>query len=60
MFPEAAVRVSGLKPEIHETAWLVKKAAHRIANDGFVTDLELEMLDDPTTDRHRPHFRKAR
>lgn len=60
LFPETPVTVSGFKPDIDETAWLVKKATHRIGNDGFVTDLELEMRDDPTTDRHRSHFRKGR
>lgn len=59
LFPEMPVTVAGFKPEIDETAWLVKKATHTIGEGGFTTTLELEMRDDPTTDRHRSHFRKG-
>jgi phage protein D len=58
-FPEMPVNVSGFKPEINDTLWLVKKARHSIADNGLVTDLEMEVRDDPTTDRHRSHFRKG-
>lgn len=59
LFPEMPVIVSGFKPEIDETPWLVKKAKHTIGEGGFTTALELEVRDDPTTDRHRSHFRKG-
>jgi phage protein D len=58
-FPEMPVTVSGFKPEIDATPWLVKKATHTINDSGFETMLEMEMRDDPTTDRHRSHFRKG-
>ncbi|KGX48112.1 phage late control D family protein [Burkholderia pseudomallei MSHR2138] len=58
LFPEMPVTVSGFKPEIDETPWLVKKATHTIGDVGFTTALELEMRDDPTTERHRSHFRR--
>jgi phage protein D len=58
-FPEMPVNVSGLKPEINDTPWLVKRARHTIADSGLTTDLEMEVRDDPTTDRHRSHFRKG-
>lgn len=58
IFPELPVTVSGFKPEIDGTPWLVKKATHTIEDGGFSTRLELEMRDDPTTSRHRSHFRK--
>ncbi|WP_042266763.1 phage late control D family protein [Paraburkholderia heleia] len=59
IFPELPVTVSGFKAEIDETPWLVKKATHTIGEGGFTTALELEVRDDPTTDRHRSHFRKG-
>lgn len=59
LFPEQPVTVSGFKPVIDETPWLVKEATHTITGDaGFTTQLELEVRDDPTTDKHRSHFRK--
>lgn len=60
LFPELPVTVSGFKPEIDDTAWLVKKVTHTIEDGGFTSALELEVRDDPTTDRHRSSFRKAR
>ncbi|MHA7338443.1 phage late control D family protein, partial [Burkholderia pseudomallei] len=60
LFPEMPVTVSGFKPEIDETPWLVKKATHTIGDVGFTTALELEMRDDPTTKRHRSHFQGSR
>jgi phage protein D len=59
LFPEMPVTVSGFKPEIDETPWLVKKATHTIGEGGFTTALELEVRDAPTSDRHRSHFRKG-
>lgn len=59
IFPELPVNVSGFKPEIDGIPWLVKKVTHAIADGGFTSSLELEMRDDPTTDRHRSNFRKG-
>lgn len=56
--PEMPAIVSGFKPEIDETDWLIKRASHTISDQGFLTNVELEMLEDPTTKRHRSHFRK--
>jgi len=61
VFPEQPVTVAGFKPAIDETSWLVKEATHTITGDaGFTTQLELEVRDDPTTDKHRSHFRHLR
>ncbi|GAB5098720.1 phage late control D family protein [Caballeronia sp. HLA56] len=60
MFPELPVTITGFKPEIDDTLWLVKRATHTMTGDaGFTTALELEVRDDPTTERHRSHFRHA-
>lgn len=59
IFPELPTNLTGWKPEIDDTPWLVKKARHNIADGGFTTALELETRDDPTSDRHRSHFRKG-
>jgi uncharacterized protein len=59
IFPELPVTVSGFKPEIDETAWLVKKVTHTLGDNGFTTALNLEVRDAPTTDRHRLHFRRG-
>jgi phage protein D len=43
IYPEQTITVSGFKPEIDGTAWLVAKATHTIdGSGGFVTSLELE------------------
>ncbi len=43
IYPEQTVNVSGFKPEIDGTDWLVTKATHTIdGSSGFVTALELE------------------
>ncbi|EKS9795648.1 MULTISPECIES: phage late control D family protein [Burkholderia] len=47
LFPEMPVTVTGFKPEIDETPWLVKKATHTIGDGGFTTALELEVRDAP-------------
>lgn len=58
LYPEMHIAVSGFKPEIDATPWLVKKAIHTIADGGFTTALELEVAGDRTTDRHRSRFAK--
>lgn len=59
IYPEMPVSLSGFKPEINGTPWLVRKAKHNLADGGLTTSLELEVRDDPVTDKHRSHFRKA-
>lgn len=59
ILPEFPVTLTGFKPQIDDTAWLVKRARHSISEGGFTTSLELEMRDDPTSDRHRDNFRKG-
>lgn len=59
IFPELPTNLKGWKPEIDDTPWLVKKVKHNIAGGGFTTALDLEMRDDPTSDRHRSNFRKG-
>ena len=43
LFPEIPVTVSGFKPEIDSTSWLITRATHRIDGQGFVTTLDLEL-----------------
>ncbi|ONV21390.1 hypothetical protein A8E76_01680 [Burkholderia cenocepacia] len=60
VYPEMTVNAKGFKPDIDSTPWLVKRVVSRIdGNGGFTSILEMEMRDDPTTDRHRTHFRKG-
>jgi uncharacterized protein len=59
IFPDLPDIVSGFKPEIDETPWLVKKVTHTFGENGFMTAFNLEIRDDPTTDRHRSHFRRG-
>lgn len=56
--PELTVYVSGFKADIDDTDWLVKRVTHTISDQGFLSSLELEMRDDPTSARHRSHFRQ--
>jgi phage protein D len=58
IFPELPVTVSGFKPEIDQTPWLVKKVRHTLVDNGFESALELEVRNDLATDKHRSHFRK--
>ncbi|WP_408588800.1 phage late control D family protein [Paraburkholderia tropica] len=60
IFPELPVTVSGFKPDIDETPWLVKTVRHELGEGGFTTTLSLEVRDDPTSDKHRSHFRAVR
>lgn len=51
IYPEMHVRVTGFKPEIDDTQWLVAKATHSInASNGFTTALDLETLGDAGAD----------
>jgi len=59
LYPELPVYLSGFKPQIDDESWLVKRVKHSVGDGGFTTGLELEMRDDPTSDRHRSHFRKV-
>lgn len=53
IFPELPVTVSGFKPEIDATPWLVKQVRHSITDGGFTSALELEVMGDPVTDKHK-------
>ncbi|HZH44273.1 MAG TPA: phage late control D family protein [Lysobacter sp.] len=49
LYPEQRLRLTGFKPEIDATRWLIAKATHSITGSGgFTTQLELE------TDAGRP------
>lgn len=58
--PEVPVTVSGWKPEIDAIDWLVQKVRHEISDSsGYTCAIQLEVLDDPITKRHRTHFRNG-
>jgi phage protein D len=59
LYPEVPVYLNGFKPDIDDESWLVKKVRHEVADGGYTSELELEMRDDPTSDRHRSHFRRG-
>ncbi|MFP6558132.1 phage late control D family protein [Paraburkholderia sp. B3] len=59
LYPEVPVYLNGFKPDIDNESWLAKKVRHSIADGGYTTALELETRDDPTSGRHRSHFRKG-
>lgn len=42
VYPEMHARVSGFKPEIDATAWLVKRVEHNLGDNGFTTHIECE------------------
>lgn len=43
LYPEQKLQLSGFKPEIDETEWIIAKATHTISgSSGFTTALELE------------------
>lgn len=43
LFPELPASVSGWKPAIDGTDWLLAKVTHRLSPSGLVTELELEI-----------------
>lgn len=59
LYPEIPVYLNGFKPDIDAQSWLAKKVTSEIGEGGYTTQLELEVRDDPTSDRHRSHFRKG-
>jgi len=59
LYPELPVYLSGFKPQIDDESWLIKRVRHSVGDGGFTTGLELEMRDDPMSDRHRSHFRRG-
>jgi hypothetical protein len=59
LFPELPVNVSGFKPEIDATDWLVKRVRHELSDSGFTSELDLEMSDDPVSAKHRSNFRRT-
>lgn len=42
VYAEQKATVSGYKPPIDATAWLVSEVTHSLSNDGFTTDMKLE------------------
>lgn len=46
LFPELPASVSGWKPAIDGTDWLLAKVTHRLSPSGLVTELELEIAQD--------------
>ncbi|MGV7205920.1 phage late control D family protein [Xanthomonas citri] len=42
LYPNRSVTISGFKPEISAQGWLIAKATHSIAYDGFRTTVQLE------------------
>ncbi len=42
IFPEKTVKVSGFKPEIDATDWLVVETRHSLSNNGMGTTLQME------------------
>lgn len=43
LFPEQPVSVTGFKPIIDSTRWIIARVTHNIADAGYTTQLELEM-----------------
>lgn len=46
LFPELPVNVTGWKPAIDGTDWRIAKITHRLANSGFISELELRLEED--------------
>ena len=43
--PQTPVTVSGFKPQIDSTGWLVVKSTHSLGDNGFTTRVEMELGD---------------
>ncbi|MCS6120483.1 phage late control D family protein [Shewanella baltica] len=43
LFPELPVNVSGFKPQIDNSAWLLTRVEHNITDTGYTTGIELEV-----------------
>lgn len=50
--PELPISVTGFKPQIDSTPWLVKQVRHSIADGGFTTEIELEVRDAASAEAH--------
>ncbi|GGY12814.1 phage late control D family protein [Massilia dura] len=59
LFPELPVTVAGWKDEIDSIPWLVQNVTHDISDGGYTNSIELEMRDDPASDKHRDNFRRG-
>lgn len=44
LFPETPIAVKGFKQVIDEQAWTITKVTHDLSNNGYTTQLELEVL----------------
>lgn len=47
VYPEMRVHVSGFKPQIDATAWLVKRVEQNLGDNGFTTRIECENANAP-------------
>ena len=59
LFPEMPVTLSGWKPEIDDTPWLLRRVSHELNNSGYTCGCEFEVRDDPRAAKHRSNFRKG-
>lgn len=59
LFPEMPVWLSGWKPDIDDTPWLLRRVSHEVSNGGYTCSCEFEVRDDPRADRHRSNFRRG-
>jgi len=50
LFPELPVSVSGFKPEIDATKWIITKCTHNLAGDKFTSTFDLELKPDALSD----------
>lgn len=44
LYPEQRVRISGIKPAIDQTAWLIVKVEHPLGSGRFTMGLEMETV----------------
>lgn len=43
LMPELPVTVSGFKPQIDNTGWIITRATHNLSDQGYITNLEFEI-----------------
>lgn len=59
LFPEMPVSLSGWKPDIDGTPWLLRRVSHEVSNSGYTCSCEFEVRDDPRAAKHRSNFRRG-
>lgn len=52
LFPEKRLTVSGFKPQIDASGWLITEARHTLNGSGFTTALQMELGDSRKTPRN--------